>query len=61
MKNQSWKDRVKKVYSSLDELINYNNIYGVVKRCGFRSAKTMWNKNPFIGGSVNPKDFGLAN
>lgn len=61
MKNkQSWKDYVRNIYSSLDELAGYDSIYGICKRCGFNSAKEMWNKNPKIGGGVNPADFGLV-
>ena len=59
-KNQTWNDRVRKVYSSLNELKNYDEIYGIVKRCGYKSAESLWNRNPTIGGSVNPADFGIA-
>jgi hypothetical protein len=57
---KTWKARVRKTYSSLEDLRNHNRIYGVVKRCGYRSAKKLWEDNPIIGGSVNPADFGLV-
>lgn len=55
---KTWKAKVREVYSSLDELRAYNRIYGVVRRCGARSAKSLWNENPLIGGSTDPRDFG---
>lgn len=58
--NQTWADRVRNVYSSLSELIAYDEIYSIAKRCGFKSAPELWRANPLIGGSVNPQDFGLA-
>lgn len=55
-----WKDKVRKVYSSLAELEHYNGIYGIARRCGYRTCKRLWHDNPMIQGSTDPKDFGLA-
>lgn len=55
---KTWKARVRDTYDSLDELKAYDRAYGVVRRCGERSAKALWNKNPLIGGSTDPRDFG---
>lgn len=60
MKNQTWKLRVRQVYKSLEELRSYDLIYSVVSRCGYKNPENLWKKNPLIGGSVNPADFGLA-
>jgi hypothetical protein len=57
---KTWQDPVQEVYSSLEELRAYNRIYNVVKRCGFRSAKSLWEADPIIGGSTDPKDFGIV-
>lgn len=57
---KTWKKRVREVYSSLEELERYNEMYGVAKRCKFRTCKAMWHANPMIGGSTDPKDFGLV-
>jgi hypothetical protein len=59
-KNQTWKDTVQNVYSSIDELESYDSIYGIAKRCGYDSYWKLWEDNPMIGGSTNPADFGLA-
>lgn len=55
-----WVSKVKEVYVSLSELKQYDEIYGVVGRCGYKTAEKLWEENPFISGSVNPRDFGLA-
>jgi hypothetical protein len=57
---QSWKARVQEVYSSKEELEDYDSIYCIAERCGYRDAGKLWRDNPMIGGSVNPADFGLA-
>lgn len=57
---KTWKNRVKEVYADLEELEGYDFLYGIAKRCGFKSAKDLWEKNPMIGGSVDPKDFGIV-
>ena len=51
---------MREVYSSLEELEQYNEMYGIAKRCQFRTCKAMWHANPLIGGSTDPKDFGLV-
>lgn len=55
---KTWKAKVRETYSSLAELRAHNAIYGIAKRCGYRSAKALWEANPMIGGSTNPADFG---
>ena len=57
---KKWVARVQDVYSSLAELEQYDRIYGVVARCKYKSAKDLWEDDPLISGSVNPRDFGLA-
>lgn len=55
-----WKDRVQNVYTSLEDLRNYDSIYGIVARCGYLDAAALWNDNPMLQGSTNPGDFGIA-
>lgn len=57
---KTWQAKVREVYRSLKELRAYNRVYEIVGRCGFRSAKKLWEVNPVIGGSSNPKDFGIV-
>lgn len=54
-----WKTKVKKVYSSLEELRAYDELYNIVSKCGYSDAEKLWNDNPFLQGSADPKDFGL--
>ena len=55
-----WKTRVRQIYATLSELRQYDAMYNIVERCGYKSAKQLWLDNPLIGGSTNPKDFGLV-
>ena len=57
---QTWQQTVQEVYATPAELRAYDRIYGTVRRCGYRSVKRLWEENPRIGGSVNPRAFGLA-
>lgn len=54
-----WKSKVQKVYSSLDELKAYDELYAIVTSCGYDDAEKLWNDNPYLQGSTNPSDFGL--
>jgi len=55
-KSNPWKDRVRDIYSSLEELRAYDRTYGIAGRLGYKSATELWNDNPMISGSVHPKD-----
>lgn len=57
---KKWKAKVKSIYSSLEDLKQYDQIYGIAARCGYDNCADLWNDNPKIQGSVNPGDFGLA-
>lgn len=54
-----WVKRVQEAYSSLENLKDYNSIYLIATRCGYDSVEKLWNDNPIIQGSTNPRDFGL--
>lgn len=60
IKTAKWIMRVQETYSSLEELEAYDETYGIAKRCGFRSAKELWDTNPLLKGGVNPGELGLA-
>lgn len=55
-KSNPWKDRVRDIYSSIEELRAYDRTYGIAGRLGYKSATELWNDNPMISGSVHPKD-----
>lgn len=57
---KKWKARVRSVYSSLEELKQYDSKYGIVGRCHYDSAEKLWEDNPKLEGGINPADFGLA-
>jgi hypothetical protein len=48
--------RLRKSYDSFEEFEAYDEIYGVSKRLGFKSAEAAWKKNPLINGSIFPSD-----
>lgn len=56
VRSNPWKDRVRTVYSSLEELKAYDRTYNIVERLGYGSARELWDANPIIGGSVHPED-----
>lgn len=60
MKGQTWRAPVQSTYGSIEDLRAYNHFYDIVGRCGFKSVEELWNANPTIGGSVEPREFGLA-
>src|SRR5260370_33806653 len=55
-----WRDKLQNVYQSLPEFENYSDVYGLAKRLGFESASIVWELNPIIEGSTDPKDYKLA-
>jgi hypothetical protein len=56
---QGWQDELQGVYSSFEEFLAYDEMYGLAARLGFQTAREAWEANPFIRGSVNPADFGV--
>jgi hypothetical protein len=54
-----WKQRVRKVYESLEDLKAWDEIYSICKRLGFSSCEKLWEENPVLCGSVNPEDFAV--
>lgn len=57
---QLWKQRVREVYASQEELESYDEIYNIAERCGYSDPGDLWRDNPMLQGSTNPADFGLA-
>jgi len=54
-----WKQRVRKVYESLEDLIAWDEIYSICTRLGYSSCEELWDENPILCGSVNPSDFSV--
>ena len=54
-----WRERIKKVYSSYDELLEYDQIYNLAARLG--NLKALWECNAMIEGSVEPADLRVFN
>ena len=52
-----WQCKLQKNYANFEEFENFCEIYGLLPRLGFDSAKKAWDENPTIQGSVNPRDF----
>lgn len=64
MITEMWHSKVQDNYSSLEELCEYDEIYGILERINqsggsYETCEDLWNDNPEIQGSTDPKDFGL--
>lgn len=55
-----WKDKLQNVYSSYEDFKNWDDIYGLTKALGYSNSKKLWNDNPTIKGSTNPRDYGIV-
>ena len=55
-----WQDYLKSVYSSKEEFLAYNDIYGIAKRFGYNDAEACWNANPLVEGSTDPSDLRVS-
>jgi hypothetical protein len=47
-------------WDSLQDYKQYDSLYRLSKRLGFKKAKEVWNLNPVVESSVNPSDFRLV-
>jgi len=59
-----WHDKVQNVYADIEELRAYDEMYGLLDRINktggkYESIEALWEANPEIKGSTNPKDFGM--
>jgi hypothetical protein len=52
-----WRGRLQDQYFSWNEFKNCADIYGVVKRLGYKTAKAAWEDNPMVEGSTDPSDY----
>lgn len=57
---RGWQMKLNKVYTSLEELKSYDEMYNIAKRLGFDDVEELWNKNPVIQGSTNPSDLRIV-
>lgn len=57
---KSWIGTIHSTYDDLEDLIDFNENFGIAERCGLDSAEELWEANPIIGGSTNPEDFGIV-
>ena len=49
--------KVHEIYDDYEDFLHYNSMFNIVERLGYPSPKTLWEENPMIEGSSNPKDF----
>ncbi len=54
---RGWQDKLQNVYTSLTEFRQWNALYGLAQRLGYRSALAAWRDNPTVRGSVLPSDY----
>lgn len=53
----SWKATVQQNYASFNELTAFEAVFHIAERLGFRDARHLWDANPTIAGSTEPRDF----
>ena len=54
---KGWQCKLQDVYMDFAHFQTYDEIYGLAKRLGYRSAAAAWKANPTIQGSTNPSDY----
>jgi hypothetical protein len=54
---RGWQQRLRSVYSSLQEFAAYCEVYANHTRLGYATPATAWRANPVVQGSVNPSDY----
>ncbi len=52
-----WQNKLQANYAKFTEFQTYDEIYGLAKRLGYKSAAAAWKANPTIQGSTNPSDY----
>ena len=57
---KGYEEPLRTPYASFKEFQAYNRIYGLARRLGYKSAKSAWDENPTVQGSVEPSDFRIA-
>ena len=55
-----WKKRLQNIYDDFDEWLYYCDIYHLAERLGYDSPEQAWKENPIIQGSINPRDYRIA-
>ena len=55
--NEDWQDHLQNVYSDKEEWLEYDKIYNLAKRLGYKNPYRAWYDNPIIQGSTNPKEY----
>ena len=52
-----WQKRLRKVYRSFEEFLEYCSLYNNHTRLGFTTPEKAWMANPVVRGSVVPSDY----
>lgn len=50
------RERIKNIYDDYQEFLIFNSMYNIAERLGYKSVRKLWEENPIIEGSSNPKD-----
>lgn len=57
---KTWKARLSSNYKNFDEWAHASDIYGLAERLGYASDEDAWRDDPWVQGSVNPRDYSLV-
>ena len=52
--------RLREIYDNYDEFLVFNKMYNITERLGYNTPKSLWEDNPIVQGSSNPKDFKIV-
>ena len=53
---RGWEAKLQKVYIDFNEFEIWNATYHIAKRLGYKSARSAWESNPTVRGSIDPSD-----
>lgn len=52
--------KLKDIYDDYDDFLLFNKKYNITQRLNFPTPRKLWEENPVIEGSSNPKDLRIV-
>lgn len=52
--------KLREIYDNYTEFLHFNKMYNITERVGYVSPRKLWDDNPVIQGSSNPKDLKIV-
>ena len=51
---------LQEIYDNYQDFLIFDSLFNITKRLGYKDSKSLWNDNPLVQGSTNPKDFKIV-